>query len=226
MAPTMKMKLIRLLRKTRKALHLSPPTAVESKLTWRAASHYIPKENPSRPLGEDSHFISADPPIIGVADGVGGWSARGVDAGEYARELMTHAARAVARGPIGPKNVLLKAHSKTKSRGSSTACVAALDRRNNILRAANLGDSGFVVVRGGRIAYASPVQVHEFICPYQMGEGNVGPQHADELVVGVEAGDVVVMGTTGLFDNVFQWDIAAVVAECLGNGEGPEAAAR
>ncbi|GER25815.1 protein phosphatase 2C family protein [Striga asiatica] len=227
MAPTMKMNLDRLLRKTLKAQNLPSPTAAESKLTLRAASHYIPKENPSKPLGEDSHFISADPPVIGVADGVGGWSAHGVDAGEYARELMAHAARAVGPGPIvGPKDVLLEAHSKTKSRGSSTACVAALDHRNSILRAANLGDSGFVVVRGGQIAYRSPVQVHGFNWPYQMGEGTSGPQRADELAVGVKGGDVVVMGTDGLFDNVFKEDIAAVVAACLRNGEGPEAAAR
>ena len=40
--------------------------------------------------GEDAYFISGFL-AVGVADGVGGWATRGIDAGIYARQLMMNA---------------------------------------------------------------------------------------------------------------------------------------
>lgn len=37
------------------------------------------------------------------------------------------------------------------------------------LNAVNVGDSGFMVVRGGKVIYQSPVQQWSFNCPYQLG---------------------------------------------------------
>lgn len=64
-----------------------------------------------------------------MADGVGGWADLGVDAGQYARELMMnslHAIQEEPKGCIDPLRVLEKAYSITKARGSSTACIIAL----------------------------------------------------------------------------------------------------
>lgn len=52
--------------------------------------------------------------------------------------------------------------------GSSTACVMILDRNESIMRAANIGDSGYMVVRGGRIVHRSHEQQHYFNTPYQL----------------------------------------------------------
>lgn len=79
--------------------------------------------------GEDALFICVDEQAIGVADGVGGWALHGVDAGEYARELMANAVSAIKEEPKGfidPARVLEKAHAMTKKAGSSTACIIAL----------------------------------------------------------------------------------------------------
>ncbi|KAH0682464.1 hypothetical protein KY290_021032 [Solanum tuberosum] len=51
---------------------------------------YIPKSN-KVPLGEDAHFICIEEEIIGVADGVGGWVKKGIDSGEYSRQLVRNA---------------------------------------------------------------------------------------------------------------------------------------
>lgn len=78
--------------------------------------------------GEDAHFI-CDEQAIGVADGVGGWADLGVDAGQYARELMSHSLVAIQeepKGSIDPVRVLEKAYMSTKAKGSSTACIIAL----------------------------------------------------------------------------------------------------
>ncbi|KAL3632530.1 hypothetical protein CASFOL_025514 [Castilleja foliolosa] len=193
------------------------------KLRMNADSFYLPKENPSKPLGEDAHFISLDSHVIGVADGVGGWARKGIDAGEYARELMKNASDIVkgqTPGNVDPKQVLQASFLKTESPGSSTACVLSL--AGNLLKAANLGDSGFMVIRGGRVVYGSPAQQHSFNHPYQMGRTSGGVEAADEISVKVKAGDVVVVGTDGLFDNVFPEDIETTVEYCLERGYDPE----
>lgn len=79
--------------------------------------------------GEDAYFICSEEQVVGVADGVGGWADVGVDAGDYARELMLQSRIAVAQEPHGyidPARVMFRAHARTKCPGSSTACILAL----------------------------------------------------------------------------------------------------
>ena len=52
--------------------------------------------------------------------------------------------------------------------GSSTACIVALDRSKQTLHTANLGDSGFMVVRQGHVVHRSNEQQHSFNTPYQL----------------------------------------------------------
>ncbi len=42
------------------------------------------------------------------------------------------------------------------------------------LYATNLGDSGFMVIRGGNIIFQSPQQQHGFNYPYQLGNAGTG----------------------------------------------------
>jgi len=94
-----------------------------------SGSCYLPHPDKEDTGGEDAHFICVDEQAIGVADGVGGWADLGVDAGQYSRELMFNSVNAVQeepKGSIDPARVLEKAHSKTKAKGSSTACIIAL----------------------------------------------------------------------------------------------------
>jgi protein phosphatase PTC7 len=106
--------------------------------------------------GEDAMFICEDRGVIGVADGVGGWSQQGIDAGEYAEKLMrlashhasststptTPSSSSGASTPSidvaqwapkeRPKKLLelayhsLKAESE-KTEGSCTACIVAFE---------------------------------------------------------------------------------------------------
>ncbi|KAL8041356.1 hypothetical protein ABFX02_10G159900 [Erythranthe guttata] len=182
-----------------------------------AESCYIPKENKDKPAGEDAHFFCESAQVIGVADGVGGWASRGIDAGEYARELMKNAEYEVKDYcpiDVEPKEVLRQAFLNTAAEGSSTACIISL--AGNILTAANVGDSGFTVIRGGRTFYRSPVQQYGFNFPYQLqnsSEEDDGAEQAEEMVVEMESGDVVVAGTDGLFDNLFPEDIETIVRD-------------
>jgi protein phosphatase PTC7 len=142
--------------------------------------------------GEDAYFMRYDSntTVLGVADGVGGWASRGVDAGLYARELMSHcydyfADHANNKSEEGmpsamrPVESLEYAHAKTKILGSSTACVLLLDGQNSndsngnicqggVLHAANVGDSGYIIIRNGKILFESTPQQHGFNFPFQL----------------------------------------------------------
>src|SRR4051812_36188825 len=52
--------------------------------------------------------------------------------------------------------------------GSSTACILSLCKVTGTLRASNLGDSAFLLIRDNKCIYESPSQQHFWNCPYQL----------------------------------------------------------
>ncbi|KDP31794.1 hypothetical protein JCGZ_12255 [Jatropha curcas] len=194
-----------------------------------SGSCYLPHPDKEETGGEDAHFICADEQVIGVADGVGGWADVGINAGLYSRELMSNSVSAIKDEPVGsidPARVLEKAHSNTKAKGSSTACIVALT--NEGIRAINLGDSGFMVVRDGSTVFQSPVQQHGFNFTYQLESGNHGdqPSSSQVFIFPVSPGDVIVAGTDGLFDNLYNNEVTAAVVHAARAGLGPQATAQ
>ncbi|KAK4599700.1 hypothetical protein RGQ29_009652 [Quercus rubra] len=194
-----------------------------------SGSCYLPHPDKEDTGGEDAHFICVDEQAIGVADGVGGWADLGVDAGQYSRELMSHSVNAVKeepKGSIDPARVLEKAHSITKAKGSSTACIIALTDEG--VNAINLGDSGFMVVRDGCTVFRSPVQQHDFNFTYQLESGNNGdlPSSGQVFTIAVAPGDAIIAGTDGLFDNLYNNEITAVVVHAMRAGLGPQVTAQ
>ncbi|XP_027071684.1 probable protein phosphatase 2C 80 [Coffea arabica] len=187
-------------------------------LKMEAASSYIPKDNEEKPLGEDACFICEETQTIGVADGVGSWGKKGIDAGEYATELMNNASfsvleQAEEEGSVCPLQVLHEAYWMTKAKGSSTACIVTL--KEDFLHAVNIGDSGFLVIKKGKVVFQSPAMQKRFNCPYQLGNERDTPDSAQEFKVDVEHDDVLVVGTDGLFDNLFPHQIGSIVHNCV-----------
>ncbi|XP_054797886.1 probable protein phosphatase 2C 55 [Prosopis cineraria] len=183
-----------------------------------SGSCYLPHPDKEETGGEDAHFICSEEQAVGVADGVGGWADLGIDAGEYSRELMSNAVNAIKEEPEGsidPARVLEKAHLSTKAKGSSTACIIALTEQG--LHAINLGDSGFMVVRDGCTIFRSPIQQHGFNFTYQLESGTNGdlPSSGQVFSIPVAPGDVIIAGTDGLFDNLYNNEITAVVVHAI-----------
>ncbi|RVE65746.1 hypothetical protein OJAV_G00119600 [Oryzias javanicus] len=128
--------------------------------------------------GDDACFIArhrtAD--VLGVADGVGGWRDYGVDPSQFSATLMRTCERLVKEGrftPSHPVGILTSGYyellqNKVPLLGSSTACIVVLDRRSHRLHTCNLGDSGFLVVRGGEVVHRSDEQQHYFNTPFQL----------------------------------------------------------
>lgn len=170
--------------------------------------------------GEDAHMIAPCGTALAVADGVGGWTEIGIDSGEYSRELCKNAARYVAnRGANNPREIMRYAYDNSKATGTSTCCVLTI--QDNVLRAANLGDSGFLVLRqtqqGLKFVMQSEEQQHDFNTPRQLGTNSLDmPHDAHRYELQLHPGDIVIAGTDGLFDNLSVDDIMHELEKHIG----------
>uniref|UniRef100_A0A0N5AHL9 Protein phosphatase n=1 Tax=Syphacia muris TaxID=451379 RepID=A0A0N5AHL9_9BILA len=170
-------------------------------------------------FGDDACFIAKykNTHIVGVADGVGGWRKYGVDPSEFSSRLMRICFELVKSGNFEPERPdrLLALAFETLSKpprpvGSSTACVLVVHQ--GTLYTANLGDSGFLVIRDGDIVFRSREQQHYFNAPFQlslppadtMSSGFIGdsPEKAEVNSLEIRRGDIIVLATDGLWDNV------------------------
>ena len=170
--------------------------------------------------GDDAYFVGGEK-AMGVADGVGQWSEKGIDSGEYSRKLMSTCLQATesSYGERQSASALLVSSAsgvaQADIQGSSTACILTLDQATGVASIANLGDSGVLIGRWNaekgtpRVVFRSPQQEHEFGYPFQLGhhEHADHPATAQTFTVVLEAGDIVLLGTDGLFDNLSDADI-------------------
>ncbi|GFY98178.1 hypothetical protein Acr_12g0007210 [Actinidia rufa] len=118
-----------------------------------------------------------------------------MNGGEYGGELMANSVLSMKyqpKGQIDPMIVLNQAFLNTEARGSSTTCILTLT--GNMLHAANIGDSGFVLDN---------------------------PSLA-QLKVSVIPGYTVVRGTDGLFDNLNGYKIEALVNRGIDEAHMPK----
>ncbi|TVU48111.1 hypothetical protein EJB05_07734 [Eragrostis curvula] len=173
--------------------------------------------HPSKVLtgGEDAYFIAHDG-WFGVADGVGQWSFEGINAGLYARELMDGCKRFVesqGASQMSTEEVLAKAADEARSPGSSTVLVAHFD--GQVLHASNIGDSGFLVIRNGEIYTKSKPMTYGFNFPLQIEKGDDPLKLVQKYAIDLQEGDVIVTATDGLFDNVYEEEVAGVVSKSL-----------
>ena len=203
------------------------------------------RPHPRKAVSEDAHFFSqghvTGTVALGVADGVGG----AADSAWYSANLMAHAEALSQSGLDEPKEILTQAWKLARSQhaldGRSTMCVLVLDSRRQtpILRAANLGDSTFWVLRpsaSGRLGIALKMRQQQHTvegysnCPYQLGwlenEEINTPADADTGIMQLCAGDTVVLATDGLWDAMHTLEILEAVAGGLKRGYGAQKLAR
>lgn len=180
--------------------------------------------------GEDSFAMAENPEqlVLAIADGVGGWRKRGVDPAQFSRGLMlqvrlvvTRAGQKAEQALLHSDEILRKAFhglvqsylkGECKPFGSSTACIVSLQRREGLLDVANLGDSGMLVIRDGSVLFRTAVQQSRFNAPYQTtlrpnGDVDDMTHMAERSTLPVQAGDILLLATDGLWDNVWERDL-------------------
>ena len=185
-----------------------------------SAGFNIPHPRKAHRGGEDSYLVSSPTnSTIAVADGVGGWESKGVNPRAFADEILKITYNFIKSGEKNPKNAISASYPLLSKVGSATICIGKLDS-NGVFRVANIGDSGFMIIRQGEILIQSTEHQHSFNFPYQLGIGIGGephgedrPEDAEEYVVNLQTGDFIIMGTDGLFDNLWPQDIVDYINE-------------
>ncbi|MQL83488.1 hypothetical protein Taro_015978 [Colocasia esculenta] len=185
-------------------------------MSFSTAVHLIPHPNKVDRGGEDAFFMSSySGGVLGIADGVSGWAALDVDPALFSQELMLHASRLAEdeEANYDPQILMGKAHAATSSKGSATVILAMLDKAGT-LKIASVGDCGLRVIHQGKVIFCTSPQDHYFDCPYQLSSETLTQTSLDAAVssIQVTAGDTVVMGSDGLFDNVFDHEIVSTIS--------------
>lgn len=190
--------------------------------------------------GEDALFTRPD--SLGVADGVGGWNGVvGANAALYSLNLMHYCSLSLKKFDmideddipqaddeedfenIDAKAVLAEAYTMMMTEnksvlGSTTALICIL--RGRELRIAYIGDCGVLIVRSGKCIFRSEEQQHSFNFPVQLGTNSrTSPADALAFSVPVMQGDVVICGSDGLFDNVYDSEIVQLAADNAGDAQ-------
>ncbi|KAG4101036.1 protein serine/threonine phosphatase 2C [Neocallimastix lanati (nom. inval.)] len=184
--------------------------------------------------GEDAYFILDQPSFsaLGIADGVGGWTFLGYDPSLFAWDLMNCCKEcATTNSWPDPQDILVGGYNKVVEKneieaGSSTACILTLDKTTGTVYSSNIGDSGFIVIRNGKVVYQTHELQHYFNAPYQLSvlpdemkndPINIMDSPNDAIIdqYTVEEGDVIVLGTDGLWDNIFNEEIITKLASSI-----------
>jgi hypothetical protein len=213
------------------------PPPVPLRFVAEAAASADPAKTAKGRAGEDAVLVTRY--AVAVADGVGGWASVGVDAGEYSRALLAGVGAGVddavgAGARPAPADVVADAARAVRTVGSSTVILAVAGGAGTV-DVYNLGDSMAQVWRrarppplAGGVApppltveeearlwepvWTSAVQEHSFNFPYQVGTRGDPPTAGVASAVPVAAGDVLLLGTDGVWDNLHDADVAAAIA--------------
>ena len=183
--------------------------------------------------GEDASFTRDG--CYAVFDGVGGWASKGVDAGAFSRELATNTANALdmirSSMPYNAESVfedlemsLDAGLADIEIKGSTTACMLSISPDGRVGRFLNVGDSGFHIFRpsedGARsmqLFAKSEIQQHEFNYPFQLSSwaANVAkrdmPSDGERYVHDLLPGDIILLSSDGVLDNLFDEQIATIL---------------
>ena len=171
--------------------------------------------------GEDAATVTEN--FIALADGVGGWADSGVDPANYSRTLCKNIRGLILydggqRYMCNPRLLCEEAAKMTTEMGSATCVIASLDKEAPVIYTSNLGDSGYLLLRMSDeessdllTVFRSVEQTHGFNFPYQIGTGGDDPNKADATLHSVQHNDIIVIGTDGLFDNLFDDQIKDLI---------------
>ncbi|KAL7272349.1 hypothetical protein RUND412_004847 [Rhizina undulata] len=204
----------------------------------RAPAYYPKSEGAAflRGVTNGDDAIIYSPTHLAVADGVGAWNTKSAGHAPLWSRLMLHFWSCEVengvwglKNPEGPDPVacLQEAYHSTIHatstacstvwQGTTTACVAVIKDRQ--LLVANVGDSKCFVIRPKAKGFVLETedQWHWFDCPRQLGTNSPDTPQRNAVVskIDIEDGDVIVLATDGLPDNLWEHEILTSCLESL-----------
>ncbi|RMJ27320.1 5-azacytidine resistance protein azr1 [Aspergillus sp. HF37] len=189
-------------------------------------------------VGRDNTQANGDAIAFAVADGVGGWTESRVDPADFSHALCSYMASSALSWSspaekLRAKQLLQMGYDRVvednsvRAGGSTASVGVGLD--DGRIELANLGDSGSVLLRLAAVHHYSAPQTHGFNTPYQLSiipprmrsqASLFGgafledfPRDAAVTNVNMQHGDVLVLATDGVFDNLNNQDILRAVTD-------------
>jgi serine/threonine protein phosphatase PrpC len=193
------------------------------------------------------------PWFLGICDGVSEVQKLGISPEEFPADLLARCREALEEResklqegnldtsyPSSPSwmvNMIRDAYRETKALGSTTLLMTVIEENNRLL-VANLGDCCMLLLRRNRqqperlqIAYKSEPTRFEHNRPFQIvrlegvEESQIIPVINSTRVdtVAAQHGDLVILGSDGIFDNLHDEDILQVVAKTCPVGHNHQA---
>lgn len=186
---------------------------VEDVLQVAMAGAMSPHKGKQASGGEDAFFVSNESKTFGIADGVGGWAASGIDPSEYSRAIIA-SCEIAASTCSSAQEILQKAFDRTKVAGSCTIAIAKY--RDEQLEIVSLGDCETAHLRDGKVVMKTDIQEHAWNQPYQISDPDFNmadlPEDALVFKFDVIPGDIVIMGSDGFWDNVWGFELEEAIA--------------
>lgn len=188
-----------------------------------------PIETLSIKNGDDAMIVS--PNLVGVADGVSGWSGAHANSGLFARSFLENISRNFSElshfnrdnlsniKEVDLSQKLDEAYNdsiqvmKTQDfNGSSTLLVAMIIDKN--LKIMNIGDSKIFVIRDGEIVKSNTEQYIAKLCPEQVGteKTNKPPSSVVQYQdFALEKDDLILVCSDGVTDNLYDDEILEII---------------
>lgn len=211
---------------------LTDPTQLNSLLPRRRPIG-SPADTLSIKAGDDAMLVS--PTVMAIADGVSGWESKGdqCSSGIWARSMLETLSRLMTEYKLShsphPLNnrdidqILDDSYLHTSHlmdlqdlRGSSTLILSMLS--GETLKYISIGDSKLYVIRNGEIIHTNEEQMADYLCPMQIGTQTLNVLPSEIAVVDevqLQLGDIVVMCSDGVSDNLYDWEILQALDEYL-----------
>mmetsp|Transcript_79603 Transcript_79603/g.251580 ORF Transcript_79603/g.251580 Transcript_79603/m.251580 type:complete len:561 (-) Transcript_79603:163-1845(-) len=198
------------------------------------------------PIKREAGYVYADavtraPRLLGVCDGVSGVQQLGIKPDELPRELLQECSKAMDHCIAADEvpcdgdghwlmSLLEEAYDRTAALGATTVLLAAMEDCHRLV-VANVGDCGLLVLRPDpscpsrlsrefrtdelRYEANRPVQVMR-LPNTTAAESHLVIQGARMNTVNCFHGDLVVLGSDGIFDNLTDEEIASIVERHCG----------
>jgi protein phosphatase PTC7 len=230
-------KIVNLTQKPKKfevfSLHSKLSRTFSKNLFFESAGYSVGKHSN---LNEDAFFCNEL--ALGIADGIGSLKSEfGISSRDFSHELMNKSeyfSQKLMKSPkkaFTCKNIIKNAYQAVEAGGSATFLLALLSGRQlNIL---NLGDSGLILARSDgafKVVFQTTPKLHNSITPYQLTKkfsqrqllaSGLGKNleksdevaDADEFVITALPGDVLVLGSDGLWDNLHPAEIVKILEQ-------------
>ena len=145
--------------------------------------------------------------VMGIMETCHNWTT-GETRNSNTQQILDKICTSVANNPRLMNKAI--AEQLTNAITNPKICVVHCDKQR--LRDVTLGDAGFVVVRNNSVIFQSQRRSFLFNEVPVLKEPHDVTQHAYHTEIELQSGDIVIMGSDGLFDNLYMEDIEQIIS--------------